>query len=68
MKKEIEVGKNYPFYQIPIGAVINYGFFKIDEYEKISKDTIKKGNSLVKMHCTHESYEIRSLPRKSAPT
>jgi Ser-tRNA(Ala) deacylase AlaX len=65
---EIEIGKKYPFYKIPIGTVIDYGFFKIDEYEKISKDTIKKGNNVIKIHCTHEGYEIRSLPRKCAFT
>lgn len=63
MKKEIQVGGAYPFYQIPIGAIINYGMFgKIKEYEKVSKDTIKKEDDIIKMHITNGKYEVRKLP------
>ena len=64
MSKEITEGGVYPFYQIPIGSVINYHVsFVPQKYEKISADTIKniKTDTATKIHLTTAKFNIISL-------
>ena len=60
----IEIGQVYPFYKIPIGTIIDYGFFKVKPCEKISKDTIKQlsNDKLFKIQLTHATYQIIKPP------